>query len=145
MLREMIFSGIFEKFSGLHLWRGTTKATPCCRRGDTNFFLIDANVCVIPHKGGSPRAWCLLKGRQTWKGRLPLDRGKARRVRQLNCSAHAVRFVYHTAWLAQGKTIWKQSEATLAELDLAERQDGGIPESSGSIRTKELLKGTKIL
>ena len=36
-----------------------------------------------------------------------------------------MRFVYLTVWLAQGKTIWKQSQATLAEVDLVERQDDG--------------------
>ena len=79
------------------------------------------------------------------EGRLPLDRDKARIERQSKCTAHAVLFVYRTVWLAQGKTMWKQSEATLAELELTERQDGGTPGSSGSIRTEELLKGTKVL
>ena len=41
--------------------------------------------------------------------------------------------------------MWKQSEAALAELDLTERQDGGTPGSSGSMRTEELLKGSKVL
>ena len=100
-------------------------------------------ACVIRHKGGPPRAWRMLKGRQTWKGRLPLDRGKARRVRHLKCSAHAVRFVSRAAWLSQVKIMWKQSEAALAELDLTERQDGGTPGSSGSMRTKEFLKGPR--